>query len=130
MRTRASATIEGKGWDEQPFAEGDGVKLARAKVRQAYRGDIEGEATLEYLMVYPADGPVTFLGVERVVGRVGERAGSFVLESRGIWQDGTARAEQRVVPGSGTGDLRGLRGEGSYSATHDEHPTVLEYWFE
>jgi hypothetical protein len=130
VRTRASATIDGKSWDEQPFAEGDGVKLAHAKVSQLYHGDIEGEATLEYLLVYRTDGAASFVGVERIVGRVGERAGSFVLQSSGIWRDGTASAEQQVVPGSGTGDLSGLRGEGSYTATHTEHPTVLEYWFE
>ena len=130
MRTRATATIEGRGWDEQPYDERDGVKLARASVRQAYHGEIEGEATLEYLMVYRTDGAASFVGLERVVGRVGGRSGSFVLQSSGVWQHGVAKAAQSVVPGSGTGELRGLRGEGGYEATHDHHPTTLEYWFE
>ena len=72
----------------------------------------------------------SFVGLERVVGRVGGRSGSFVLESRGVWRDATARAEQLVGPGSGSGELRGLRGEGSYEATHTAHPTTLDYWFE
>ena len=130
MRTRATATIEGKGWDEQPYDEREGVKLARASVTQAYHGDIEGEAALEYLMAYRTDGAASFVGLERVVGRIGGRSGSFVLQSSGVWRDGTARAEQVVVPGSGTGELRGLRGEGSYEATQTEHPTWLDYWFE
>jgi hypothetical protein len=130
MRTRAIATIEGKSWEERPYDEREGVKLARASVVQTYHGDIEGEARLEYLMAYRVDGAASFVGLERVVGRIGGRSGSFVLQSSGGWQDGTARAEQFVVPGSGTGELHGLRGEGSYEATHTEHPTTLDYWFE
>jgi hypothetical protein len=130
MRTHADATIEGVKWEEKPYDEKDGVKLARASVVQRYHGDIEGEATLEYLLAYGTDGATNFVGIERVVGRIGGRSGSFVIESRGVWRDGRAKASQNVVPESATGELHGLRGEGGYEATHDHHPTALDYWFE
>jgi hypothetical protein len=36
-----------------------------------------------------------------------------------------------VVPGSGTGELAGLRGEGGFEAALGEHASItLDYWFE
>ena len=61
MTTRANVTFEGKNWDEKPFSEIEGgPKLTRASVTNVYHGDIEGEGTLEYLMVYNTAGPVDF----------------------------------------------------------------------
>ena len=51
MSTHATGTFETKTWDEKPYSEtGGGLKLARASVADIFRGDIEGEATLEYLL--------------------------------------------------------------------------------
>ena len=52
MTTQATATFEVKIWDEKPYNEIDaGPKLARASVTKSYQGDIQGEGTLEYLMM-------------------------------------------------------------------------------
>ncbi len=104
MSTHATATFEVKSWDEQPYQEFEGgTKLTRASVTTSYHGDIEGEGTLEYLMFYGEDGSASFVGLERVVGRVGNRSGSFVLRHSGAYEGGTAKATYVVVPGSGTG---------------------------
>src|SRR5688572_7169612 len=108
-------TWEGKSWDAEA-----GAKLTHALVTQSLQGDIEGEATAQTLMVYRADGSASFVGLLRVVGRVGGRAGSFVLQQSGTFEGDTAKATWSVVPGSGTDDLRGLRGEGGYVARHGE----------
>ncbi len=132
MSTHATATFEVKTWDEKPYSEIDeGPKLTRARVTKSFHGDIEGEGTLEYLMIYRNDGSVSFVGLERVVGRVGDRSGSFVLQHSGIFEGGTAKATWFVVPGSGTGDLRGLRGEGGFASAHAQsYPITLDYDFE
>src|SRR5437764_8907941 len=118
MMTRASATFEGKNWDEKPFSEIDGgPKLAHVSVTNVYHGDIEGEGTLEYLMVYHTAGPVDFVGYERIVGRIGDRAGSFVLQHTGTYENGTAKADYAVALGSGTGDLAGFRRTGRFEAS-------------
>ncbi len=132
MSTHATATFEVKSWDEQPYQEFEGgTKLTRASVTTSYHGDIEGEGTLEYLMFYGEDGSASFVGLERVVGRVGNRSGSFVLRHSGAYEGGTAKATYVVVPGSGTGDLRGLRGEGDFALSgHAQHyPITLDYDF-
>ena len=112
MATHATARFEIKAWDEQPYYEMEGMpKLTRAGVTQSYRGDIEGEGRVEYLMVDAEGGSASFVGTERVVGRLGDRSGSFVFQGSGTFEAGAARCSWRVVPGSGTGDLRGLRGQ-------------------
>ncbi len=132
MSRRAAATFQVKTWDEEPFHESDDApKLTRARVTKSFRGDIEGEGTLEYLMMYRDDGSASFVGLERVVGRLGDRSGSFVLQHTGTFEGGTAKVTWFVVPGSGTGDLRGLRGEGGFASAHAEHYLItLDYRFE
>jgi hypothetical protein len=132
MPTRANATFEVKSWDEKPFNEIEGApKLAHVTVTHEYRGDIEGESTLVYLMAWPTETIASFVGLERVTGRIGDRSGTFVLQHTGTLKDGIADAKWSVVPGSGTGDLRGLRGEGGFVSGHVQpHPFSLDYEFE
>src|SRR3972149_8626926 len=112
--SKAKATFEVKTWDEKPYSElAGGAKFTRANVTASIHGDIEGEGTLEYLMFYPGDGSASFVGLEHVIGRIGDRSGSFALQHTGTDDGSTTRSSYFVVPGSGTGDLRGLRGKGS-----------------
>jgi uncharacterized protein DUF3224 len=129
VSTHSKGRFEVKTWDENPYDETDGgLKLTRASVTKSFRGGIEGEGTLEYLMVYPGGGYAKFVGLERVVGRLGDRWGSFVLEHSGTFEGGVAEASWSVVPGSGTGELRGLRGEGRFaSADAQRYPITLDY---
>src|SRR3989449_5632601 len=56
------------------------------------------------------------------------KAGSFVLQRTGIFENGVAKESYFVIPGSGTGQLRGLRGEGTSAVGHGtEHPLTLHY---
>ena len=132
MPTRANATFEVKGWDEKPWSEIDGApRLVHVTVNQVYQGDVEGESTLVYLMAWPSETIASFVGLERVVGRIGSRSGTFVLQHTGTLKDGIADAKWSVVPGSGTGELQGLRGEGGYVSGHVQpHPFPLDYDFE
>jgi hypothetical protein len=137
MSTQAQATFAIKNWDEKtwegrPYNEVSGAKLTRASVAKSFEGDIVGESTLEYLMSYQEHGGVSFVGLERVVGSLGGRSGSFVLQHIGADEDGVVKETYFVVPGSGSGDLRGLRGEGSASLGEqaERYPFMLDYEFE
>jgi hypothetical protein len=131
MTKTANARFAIKGWDEKPYGEGpDLPKLTRATVTKTLTGDVEGEGHVEYLMMYRADGTATFVGFERVTGRIGGKAGTFVLERTGVFEGGEAKESYSVVPGSGTGELQGLRGQGRSAVGHGmEHPFTLEYEF-
>ena len=132
MKNRAEATFKIESWEEQPYDEIEGApKLTRAKVGKTYQGDIEGESTLEYLMMYRKDGTASFVGLERVVGSLSGRSGSFVLQHKGSFHGGTATVDWFVVPGSGTGELSGLRGEGRFVVGQAEpHLATLDFDFE
>ena len=68
------------GWDEAPYDEEEASsKLTRATISKSFSGDLEGEAKTEYLMMHRADGTATFVGLERITGKIGERSGSFVM---------------------------------------------------
>ena len=113
----AKGSFQVTNWDESLlFDENGGSKVTRATVSKSFEGDIAGEGTVEWLMGYKDDGTATFVGLERIVGRVGERAGSFVLQHTGEFDGQIAKGELTVVPGSGTEDLRGLEGTGSFEA--------------
>ena len=129
MKHTANARFAIKAWDEKPYSEGlDLPKLTRASVTKTFTGDLEGDGHVEYLMVYRPDGSAAFVGLERVVGRVAGKAGTFVLQRVGTFEGGQAKETYSVVAGSATGELRGLRGEGTSAVGHgNEHPFVLNY---
>jgi hypothetical protein len=115
MSTEISAAFEIKGWDEQPFDEGDGVaKLTRASVAKQYSGDVEGSSVTEWLMAYHPDESAAFVGIERVKGTVGGHQGTLVLQHVGTFADGVAKATLTVV--SGTDGLEGAAGDGEMVA--------------
>lgn len=129
MKQTANARFAIKNWDEKAYSEGrDLPKLTRASVTKTFTGDIEGEGQVEYLMLYRSDGSATFLGLERIVGRIGAKSGTFVLQRTGVFEGGQAKESYSVVPGSATGQLLGLRGEGRSAVGHGtEHPFTLDY---
>jgi hypothetical protein len=128
MTTHGTGTFQGKSWDEVAYDEGEGrPKLSRASVTNVYTGDIEGESTLEYLLAYQNDETANFVGIERVNGRIGDKSGSFVLQQSGTYEAGIAKGNWFVVPGTSTGELTGLRGEGGFEANHDGATFTLDY---
>ena len=92
MTNVANARFTITSWDEKPYGEGeDRPKLTRATVTKTFTGDIAGEGQVEYLMMYRGDGSATFVGLERVVGQVAGKAGSFVLQRTGVFENGLAK---------------------------------------
>ncbi|HEX4954755.1 MAG TPA: DUF3224 domain-containing protein [Thermoanaerobaculia bacterium] len=131
MSSQAAGQFEVKSWEEQAAVELAGARaLRRAHVKTVFRGGIEGEGTVEYVMMYRDDGTASFIGYELVSAKIGERSGTFVLEYRGTFDQGVAQAESRVVPGSGTGDLVGLAGSGHFAAPSREGNFTLDYTLE
>ena len=129
MKKRVTARFAITNWDEKPYSEGpDQPRLTRASVTKTFTGEIEGEGSVEYLMMYRGDGSATFVGLERFIGRIDGKAGTFVLQRSGVFENGVAKESYSVIPGSATGDLHGLQGEGTSAVGHGmEHPFSLEY---
>src|SRR5262245_41126753 len=100
MPAHATAEFEVKSWDESPTLDRDGnggSKVTHASVTMAFHGDLEGEGDVEWLMGYGDDGTAAFVGLERVVGKVRDRSGSFVLQHTGTFDGEIAKADLNVV---------------------------------
>ena len=117
MTVHADATFKIEDWKEEEYDSlGAGRKLTRASVKQAISGDIEGTGSVEWLMSYRPDKTAEFVGLQQVDAKLGDRSGSFVMRTSGSFDGREAKGELTVVPGSGTGDLDGIRGRGEFSA--------------
>jgi hypothetical protein len=111
----ARATFQITSWDEQTYEDLDGpAKLTRATAGQTFSGDIVGEAAVTWVMAYNSDDDATFVGLQRITGRVGDREGTLVLTSSGHF-DGAVAAGDLTVVGA-YGGLAGLTGSGAFTA--------------
>ena len=97
-------------WDQIP----DGHTLGRATVKKTFAGDLEGTSTAELVMSRGADNSAAYVAIERIDGLLGGRSGTFVLMHAATADASGQRGDWQVVPGSGTGELRGLRGKAEY----------------
>jgi hypothetical protein len=131
-RAHAVGKISVRKYEPVAFDEpAGGPTLVRIHVEEDFSGDIVGSGVAEFLQTTHGDTAASFVGVERVIGSFGGRSGSFVFQDQGTLQDGVVSGTWFVVPGSGTGDLRGLRGEGGFRADLGQGADItLDYWFE
>jgi hypothetical protein len=132
MSTHAQAKFEVQSWDENPYVELEGdAKLTRASVGQAFTGDLEGEGSVEWLMCYREDKTADFVGLQRFVGSLGSRSGTFVMTTQGSFDGTEAKGSLDVVAGSGTEELTGITGTGTFAAPLGSTAAVeLDYDFE
>lgn len=131
-KSHADAVIAVSKYEPAPYeTPGEGPSLTRIHVEESFSGDIQGDGVVEFLQAARDDGSATFVGIERVNGTVAGRAGTFLLQDQGTVTGSVVEGDWFVVPGSGTGGLAGLRGEGGFRANLGENAQVyLDYWFD
>jgi hypothetical protein len=131
-RTHATGAINVKTYEPTTYDQpAEGPALVRIHVVEDFSGDIAGEGVADFLQIARGEDEASFVGVERVTGTMGGRQGTFVLQDAGTLEGSTVSGTWFVVPGSGTGELSGLRGEGGFKAELGQSAEiVLDYWFE
>jgi hypothetical protein len=129
---RANAVITVHTYEPAAYEQpAEGPTLTRIHVEERFSGDIEGDGVAEFLQAARADGSASFVGIERVTGTVAGKQGTFLLQDAGTVAGNLVSGEWFVVPGSGTGQLAGLRGTGGFRANLGEGAQVhLDYRFE
>jgi Protein of unknown function (DUF3224) len=126
-RTRYEGALTTDAWDQQDDEPRYGFTLARAEVAKTFSGALVGTSRAVLQLVGVDSGTRAYTGFEQFVGTLDGRAGTFVLrhaaeaDATGAWMTWT------VLPGSGTGELTGLRGEGQIDRHDDGSHT---YWLE
>jgi Protein of unknown function (DUF3224) len=131
-RRHAVGTIAVRTHEPTPFDQpSDGPVLSRLHVEEEFSGDIEGTGVVEFLQAQVSEDAASFVGLERLSGSVGGRSGTFLLQDQGTLRGTTVSGEWFVVPGSGTRELAGLRGEGGFTAELGQGADItLDYCFE
>src|SRR2546421_4009114 len=117
----AVKTYEPMVFDEIP----GGPTLSDIRVTETFSGDIEGEGIVHFVQAARSDGSASFVGIERVRGAIEGRKGTFLLQDSGTLVGKEVTGQWFVVPGSGTGDLVGLRGNGGVNARFRPPPPHL-----
>ena len=122
-----TAAYEITGWDEEPYLEPQsGPKLTRVNVRKHFSGPLHGDSEAQLLTVQ-GEGGQSYVASELVDASLEGRSGTFVI------QHGAAQGGERpfgfgfVAPGSGTGELEGLRGDVRFEHDDDGARVHLTY---
>ena len=128
MTTRASGTFEVKmtsrPWDDP----GEEAGLGRMAIDKTFLGDLE--ATGRGLMLSAMSGvkgSAGYVAIERVVGTLHGRSGSFVLQHSGTMTRGAPELSVTVVPDSGTDQLAGLAGRLTIKNEAGKHSYDFDY---
>jgi hypothetical protein len=127
---KAQGTFEVTAQPEPPYDAADGVNLGRMSLDKRWTGGIEGTSQAQMLSARtPMDGSAGYVAIERVIGTLAGKRGSFVLQHNGIMTRGAKTLSVTVVPDSATGELQGLSGQLAIENTQGQHHYVFEYEF-
>lgn len=113
---RASGTFEVRmepqaGGPEVAAVDGSGTQLGRMLLHKRFSGDLSGTGEGQMLTaVSDTPGSAGYVAIERFVGTLQGRPGSFVFQHSGTMDGGAQQLSITVVPGSGSGELAGLSG--------------------
>lgn len=111
MTQHTKGTFDLTGWDVQASDEQDGTTFGRVLGSKTFHGGIDGSSAVELLTAVTEDGSAAYVAIERVTAAVDARSGSFVLQHAATAGENGGSMHVTVVPGLGTGELTGLRGE-------------------
>ena len=105
--------------------------IGRMSLDKQFHGPLEATSKGQMLGVRTAvKGSAGYVAMERVVGTLDGRAGSFVLQHSSTMTRGEPKQSITVVPDSGTDGLVGLAGSMSIEIIEGKHAYQFEYWFE
>jgi Protein of unknown function (DUF3224) len=123
----ASAPFTNDRYDEEPYGEADGAEVSRVHIARTFTGDLDGSSAAE-LLIAKSEGGGGYVGHDRITGTLGGKTGGFVFQHTGLMGPDGVTNTGVIVPGSGTGELGGITGEGTMLADDDgNHTLTLEY---
>ena len=102
--------------------------LARYSIDKQIHGDLEATTKGEMLSGGdPRQGVAGYVAIEMVTGTLGGKHGSFALQHSATMDAGGPKMTVIVVPGSGTGELKGIAGTFTIKIEGKQHSYELDY---
>ena len=115
----------------KPQSEPDttaGAKLGRMSLDKQFHGDLSAVGKGEMLTAFTdTAGSAGYVAIERVVGTLHGRSGSFVFQHTGTMNRGVQQLSISVIPDSGSGELTGLSGLFLLNNADGNHLYTFEY---
>jgi hypothetical protein len=128
MSIHAWGTFEVTMNPQPAYDTSEGAILSRVSINKQFQGDLEAVSTVEMLSaVTQTKGSAGYVAIERVIGKLHGRAGSFVLQHTGTMTRGRAELMVSVVPDSGTGELKGIAGKMTIDIVDGKHLYTFDY---
>jgi hypothetical protein len=110
---------------QEPLAD---ATVARMLLYKEFHGDLEAIAHGEMMAAHePLTGAGVYVAIDRVVGTLHGKGGSFLIAHRGIRNSEGQQLEIVIVPGSGTGQLAGITGTVGIEIVNKEHFYSVTY---
>jgi hypothetical protein len=102
--------------------------LGRFTLDKQLHGDLEGTGKGEMLTAGdPKAGAAGYVAIERVTGSLSGKKGSFALQHSGTMDANGVKLTVTVVPGSGTGELKGIAGTFTIHNQAGKHSYDFDY---
>jgi hypothetical protein len=102
--------------------------VGRMSIEKQFHGDLEATSKGQMLAVQgDVKGSAGYVAMERVIGTLGGRAGSFALQHIGTMNRGVPKLSVTVVPDSGTQELAGISGRMTIDIAGGKHSFEFEY---
>jgi len=128
MSSTASGTFEVTMSPEPPYDVNEGASIGRVSLKKQFSGDLEASSSAEMIGARSeVKGSAGYVAIERVVGTLAGRAGSFVLQHSGTMTRGKGQLDVSVVPDSGAGELKGISGKMTIEIVDGRHLYNFEY---
>lgn len=124
---RATGTFDVKLTPQQP-ADPEEPAIGRMLIDKELHGDLAGTSRGQMLAFRTSvKGSAGYVAMERVVGTLAGRKGSFVLQHSGTMNRGAQSLDLHVVPDSGTDELVGLSGTMKIVIEDGKHSYEFDY---
>lgn len=124
LRAKSSFVIDKK--DAAPV-DWEGGKMGHNSFYKSFTGDLSGSSVVKAIMLMTDNGgPAVYVGVERFDCTLSGRKGTFLLTHSAVMHNGSQHGLWTIVPGSGTGELADIHGQGEIAPNHE---FVLDYDF-
>jgi hypothetical protein len=112
----------------QPLTPPPAEGISRFSIDKEIHGDLD--ATTKGEMFSAGDvksGVAGYVAIEVVTGKLAGKHGSFALQHSATMDESGPKMTVTVVPGSGTGELKGISGTFAIQIANGQHSYDLEY---
>ena len=111
-----------------PLSPAPAEGLGRFSIDKQIRGDLEATSKGEMFSGGdPKAGMAGYVAIELVTGTLAGKHGSFALQHFATMDQNGPKMNVIVVPGSGTGELKGIAGTFTITIAGGQHSYELEY---